>query len=123
MANAVEITVGDTRVSSASRFPVTSSLDQYVISAATPANVSASATAVTLLAANTARKAGSSIVNDSTAILYIKLGSSASATDFWKAIDGKTTIPGDLDLPPGYLGIVTGIWASATGAARVVEMT
>lgn len=99
------------------------SLDQYVITTATGSSVNASATAVTLLAANTTRKAGSSIVNDSTAILYIKLGSSASATDYWKAIDGKTTIPGDVDLPPGYLGIVTGIWASATGAARIVEMT
>lgn len=90
---------------------------------ATHANVSASASAVTLLAANSSRKFGSTIVNDSTAILYIKLGSSASATDYWVAIDGKTTVPGIASLPDGYTGIVTGIWASATGAARVTEMT
>jgi hypothetical protein len=105
------------------RFPVKATFDQYVITAATGANVNASASSVTLIAANTGRKAGSKVVNDSTAILYIKLGSTASATDYWAAIDGKTTVPGEALIPDGYLGIVTGIWASATGAARVVEMT
>src|SRR6476469_10010433 len=48
---------------------------------ATTANVAASITVVTLLAANTSRK-GAYIFNDSTSVVYVKLGSAASATSF-----------------------------------------
>ena len=75
-------------------------------------------TVQTLLAANTDRK-GFSIHNDSTAILYVKLGATATSTDFSFRV-----------VPQGYyesssliyLGIITGIWsADSTGAARITE--
>lgn len=91
---------------------------------ATLANVSGSASSVTLQAANTARK-GLVVVNDSTAILYVKFGSTASTTSFTYYLAGTVSgAPSMLELPGVvYTGIVTGIWASATGAARVTELT
>ena len=90
---------------------------------ATESNVAASASSVQLLAANTARLPGSGIVNDSTAILYIRLGATAaSATAYTFALDGKTTVPGWYPIPDGFTGAVQGIWASATGSARVTEI-
>lgn len=92
------------------------------IATATHSNVSAAASDTQLLAANTSRKPGSTIANDSTAILYIKLGTGASTTSYMAAVDGKTTVPGIFNVPDGYTGVVNGIWASATGSARVTEM-
>lgn len=93
---------------------------------ATLSNVSASASSVTVLAANPLR-CGASIHNDSVAVLYLKMGSTASATSYTVKME-----PGDhYELPiviggtqrAVYSGIITGIWASATGAARVTEYT
>lgn len=84
----------------------------------TSSNVSASASNVTLLASNAAR-VGASIHNDSTAILYLKLGATASATSF----TARLTEQGYYEVPAGYTGIIDGIWASATGTARVTELT
>lgn len=75
----------------------------------------------TLLTANTARK-GFIIANNSSAILYIKFGTTASTTDFTIAIaaNGSFTHLG----PVVYVGRVDGIWASdSTGAALITELT
>jgi len=86
---------------------------------ATLSNVAASITSVTLLASNTSR-VGAMIFNDSSAVLYVKFGSSASSTSFVVRLNSNAYY----ELPaPCYTGIVTGIWASATGSARVTETT
>jgi len=89
---------------------------------ATLANVGDSATSVTVLAANVARK-GAIIVNDSAAILYLKFGATASTSSFTYKLDTMET----LEIPGGavvYTGIIDGIWASdAGGNARVTELT
>lgn len=83
----------------------------------TSTSVASSATNVTLLAANSAR-VGATIHNDSTAILYLKLGATASATSFTVKMDA-----GDyFETPFGYTGIIDGIWASANGYARITEV-
>jgi hypothetical protein len=87
---------------------------------ATLANVAGSASSVTILAANTARK-GVVVMNDSTAILYLKFGTTASATSFTYKLAGGDTW--ESAMPITYTGLITGIWASATGAARVTEIT
>lgn len=92
---------------------------------ATLANVAGSASSVTLQASNASRK-GLVIVNDSTAILYVKEGSAASTTSYTYFLPGSVSgNPYTLELPTSivYTGIVTGIWASATGNARVTEQT
>lgn len=81
--------------------------------------VAGSASSVTLLASNTSRR-GASIYNDSTADLYLKLGATASTSSFTEKLgqDERYELPF-----PAYTGIIDGIWGSATGNARITELT
>lgn len=85
----------------------------------TVTSVAGSATNVTLLASNTSRL-GVVIYNDSTAILYVKFAATASTTSFTYKVfaEGALTVPA-----PCYTGSIHGIWASATGSARITELT
>lgn len=90
---------------------------------ATLTNVASSASSVTILASNANRK-GATIVNESTALLYVKFGSTASATSYVVSLVGSSAAPYSYyEVPFGYSGIITGIWASANGNARVTEVT
>lgn len=84
----------------------------------TTSSVAGNASNVTLLAANGARK-GATIYNDSTAILYVKLGVTASSSDFTVKLQPDQY----LEVPFGYIGQIDGIWASATGNARITSLT
>lgn len=86
---------------------------------ATVARVATSTAAVTLLAVTVARKMVH-IYNDSAAVLYVKFGAAASATDFTVALAATT---GYYETPSGfpYSGLVTGILASGTGNAQVTS--
>lgn len=86
----------------------------------TLANVSASASSVTLFAANTAAK-GRILFNDSASALYLKYGSTASATSCTYKIPANS----NWEMPPSpvYTGIITGIWDTATGNARITELS
>jgi hypothetical protein len=89
----------------------------------TTATVAGSASVVTLIASN-ANRLGATVYNDSSAILYLKLGASASTSDFTAVLQALTSsVGGYYEVPFGYTGIITGIWASATGNARVGELT
>jgi hypothetical protein len=86
---------------------------------ATVTSVNDTASSTTLLASNASRL-GVSIFNDSTVALYIKLGTTASATDFTV----KLITDDYYEVPAGYTGRIDGIWASdASGAARITELT
>lgn len=91
------------------------------VATATLSNVSTSTTSATLIASNTSRK-GVVIYNDAATTLYVKFGSTASATSFtYLLLTGET-----LELPGAgilYTGIITGTLASSTGTARVTELT
>lgn len=88
-------------------------------SAAEVYSVSDQATSATLLDANASRK-GWSIYNDSTAALYLKLGATASSTDFSvKVVSGAYYEQMGHGI---YTGRVDGIWSGdASGSARVSE--
>lgn len=92
---------------------------QVTAATATLSNVASSASSVTLLASNASRKQAT-IFNDSTQILYVKFGTTASATSFTVAM-----VPASYyELPaPQYLGRIDGIWVSANGSARIMELT
>ena len=80
---------------------------------ATLSNVSGSASSVTCAAANAAR-VSLTIHNDSTATLFAKYGTTASATSYtWEVAPGL-----HLNIV-GYSGRVDCIWSAATGDARV----
>lgn len=83
----------------------------------TQASVAASASSVTILAAN-ANRLGATVYNDSTVNLFLKLGATASATSFTV----KIAAAGYYEVPFNYTGIIDGIWDSATGSARITEL-
>lgn len=88
--------------------------------ASTPAqsSVAGSASSVSLLASN-ANRLGATIYNDSTVNLYVRLGSTASTSNFTVKL-----APGDYyEVPFNYTGAIDGIWDSATGNARITELT
>lgn len=84
----------------------------------TQSTVAASASNVTLLASNSNRLGGT-IANDSTASLYIKLGATASTSSYTV----KLLQDDYFEIPFAYTGIIDGIWSSATGNARITELT
>jgi len=84
----------------------------------TSSNVAASATNVTILAANAARL-GAIIVNDGNRNLYAKFGATASTTSYTVKIPAN----GYYEVPFGYTGIIDGIWDSANGSARITELS
>jgi len=87
---------------------------------ATLSNVGDSATNVTVLASNASRKSAV-IVNDSSAVLYLKFGATASATSFTYKLQADDTVI--IDSQNLYTGVIDGIWASdAGGSARVTEL-
>lgn len=86
----------------------------------TISTVADNASSVTILAANTARL-GCTIVNDSSAALYLKCGATASTTSYTVRLIQHAY----WECPFGYTGIIDGIWATDPndGAARVTEFT
>lgn len=70
-----------------------------------------------LLAANTARKEAV-ITNDSTSVLYVSFGETATTTNYTARLEQYGYVKTD------YKGQINGIWASnSTGAARITELT
>lgn len=88
------------------------------VAAATLANVAGSATTVTVLASAAARL-GAAFFNESTAVLYLKFGATASVTSYTVQIapGGYYELPG----PNFYSGIIDGIWSAANGNVRVTS--
>lgn len=89
------------------------------------ASVSSSASNTTLLAANP-RRTMAAFYNDSTAVLYLKCGATASSSSYTVqlAAGGYYELPVTNHASGSvYSGIVDGIWASANGNLRVTEFT
>lgn len=82
--------------------------------------VASGITSVTILAANANRK-GATITNTDANALYLDLsGATASSTSYTVAV----ATGGYYEVPFGYSGNITGIWAAdGTGSALVTEFT
>lgn len=80
----------------------------------TTSSVAGSASSVTLKAANPNRKT-IYIRNDSTATLYIEEGATATTDSLWKLATDEVYTSDD------YKGVISGIWSSAAGYARISE--
>lgn len=88
-----------------------------VSATATQTSVSSSATTVTLLASNASRKSFS-IFNDSTKVLYISFAATANTSAYGvKLFSDGLYENGEVV----YTGVISGIWASANGSAKIVE--
>jgi hypothetical protein len=90
-------------------------------STATLSNVATSNSSVTLLTANSLRR-GAVIYNDALVVMYVKFGTTASATSFTYYLAAGATL--ELPVSPAiYTGRIDAILASSTGTARVTELT
>jgi hypothetical protein len=87
-------------------------------STATLTDVASSASSVQILASTAGRRMAI-FFNDSTQILYLKFGTTASTSSYTAQIGPK----GYYELPlPVYTGRIDGIWTSANGNLRVTEL-
>lgn len=86
---------------------------------ATISRVSASVNSATLLEANPFRLPGTILYNDSLSAVYIKFGLNASSTSFTCKIQPAEKL--ELSVP-GYTGVITGAWVTATGAMCCTEL-
>ncbi len=88
---------------------------------ATHSTVGDAAASTTILAANSARR-GASIINTSSAILYLDMSGGTATTTTRHHV--QLVQGAYFEVPFGYTGLITGIWASdAGGSANVVEYT
>lgn len=95
------------------------STSQITSSTSSVTSVASSASSVQLLASNSSRKMAM-FYNDSTKILYLKLGTTASNTSYTLQLVGGAYY----ELPsPVYTGRIDGIWASVNGNVRITELT
>lgn len=78
-----------------------------------------SAAADTSLLAATSTRTAFSVVNDSTAVLYLKNNAGAASTTSYTI----QIAPGGYYRNDDWTGAVRGIWASANGNARITEYT
>ena len=84
---------------------------------ATLTNVASSGSSVTLFSAESTVNART-IYNDSTAVLYVKFGTTASSSSYTVQMAAGAYY----EFPqPVYAGRVDGIWASANGNARLTS--
>ncbi len=91
-----------------------------VASTATLSNVASSASSVTIAVANTNRK-GIYVYNDSTQTLFLSFSATASSSSY--VVQIPTASFWEMPVPPVYTGLITGIWVSANGNARVTELS
>lgn len=80
--------------------------------------VSSSASSVSLLAANV-KRAGVSVQNTSTAILYLLVGGGTATATTAHSVQIPSN--GYWEAPYGFTGALSGIWASANGSANITE--
>lgn len=80
-----------------------------------PVNVTAS---TTLLSSNTARR-GTVVYNESTGSLYVKFGTTATATSYTYRVASNQT----LELEYGYNGRIDAILSSGSGNAQITELS
>lgn len=87
----------------------------------TRTQVADNASDVSLLAANASRK-GATVFNDSSALLYLGLGTTAVTTSNYTA---KVFPGGYFEAPYRFTGEIRGIWATDPndGGAKVTELT
>lgn len=81
-------------------------------------SVASSPISVPLLSANLKRR-GASICNTSTAILYLKLGGGTASINTLHTVQMAANTY--FEVPFGYTGAISGIWASANGSANIAE--
>lgn len=85
---------------------------------ATPSNVTASTTSQLFFSSSSARRLAT-IYNDSTAVLYVIFGSGAASSTSFTV---KMAPDSYYEVPEVFRGQISGVWATATGSARITQV-
>lgn len=104
----------------AAYLPSAANQSVWVCDTPTTTPVSASVTTVTLMDPDDARCHGQ-IFNDSSSVLFVRWGAAASTSLFSLKIPAQGYYEFPRILP--YVGLVTGVWATAVGKALVTVAT
>ncbi len=99
---------------------VTVTASQPTSATATLTNVAGSATSVSILALNTARK-GMTLYNDSSSAMYLAYAPSSSITAYTVKIPANNLF--EMPATPVYIGAMSALWDTATGNARITELS
>ncbi len=99
---------------------VTVTASQLTSATATLTNVAGSATSVSILTSNTARK-GMAVYNDSSSAMYLAYASSSSTTTYTVKIPANNLF--EMPVTPVYTGAMSALWDTATGNARITELS
>lgn len=128
--NAVPVTVPVGQAVMASSTPVVIASNQTAVPVYTSTSTSATssvavAQASTQLLAANANRRGATIYNDATAHAHIKLGATATLSDFTVVLQNiVNNVGGYYEVPAGYTGIVSAyLGAAGTGNWRITELT
>lgn len=98
--------------------PVSGTFTTDKSSTGTITSVASSASSVTILASN-ANRILASVYNDSTSTLYLAMAGTATTSAYTIQIARNSY----WELPLSYNGVISGIWSSANGNARITEYT
>ena len=98
----------------------TTQINQISASTSSITSVSSSTSSVSLLVSNSSRKAAY-FFNESTSVVYLKLGTTASSTSY--TLQMLPNSFATIDEWPVYTGAVDAIWVTASGAMRITELT
>lgn len=102
--------------SNQSAVPIT----QPTSATSTLSNVAASATTVGILGSNAGRK-GAIIQNDSSSAMYLAYAATSSTTAYTVKIPANTGF--EMPITPVYTGAMSAVWDTATGSARITELS
>ncbi len=100
------------------KLDVNASFSATTSTTGTPSTASVTNSNTTVLALNTARL-GATLYNESGAIAFIKLGSTASTTSYTL----QMAIGSYYEVPYAYTGVIAGITSSGTAVVRVTELS
>lgn len=117
MANSVPVVLA----SNQSAVPVSGSItaNPPTSTTGTRTDIAQSSVSQIFLASNVSRK-GATVYNDALTNLFLKLGATASSSDFIVRLSTQDYY----EVPFNYTGRIDGIWASAgAGNARITELT
>lgn len=95
------------------------SVRQSPASLGTVTSVTASSSSQTILASN-ANRMGATVFNESNQVLYL---TTSSATTSTAAYSVQMPSNGYYETPYNYVGAITGLWATSSGAGRITELS
>ena len=96
-------------------------LTKELVAATSAVTRTASSTLTTTILASNANRLNAVIFNESTSLLYLKFGATATNTSYTVQLSSNAYY--EIPTAHVYTGVIDGIWVAANGAAMATELT